>query len=74
LLKCVDRWTLGHFVLGLFLGFAMKHFFYVLIFLVAWELYEVFFRPDVEESPCNRIIDVLVGLLGAFLVSIPLAS
>jgi hypothetical protein len=52
----------------------MKHFFYVLIFLVSWELYEVFFRPDVKESPCNRIIDVLVGLLGAFFVSIPLAS
>jgi hypothetical protein len=47
----------------------MKHFFYVLIFLVAWELYEVFFRPDVKESLCNRVVDVLVGLLGAFITS-----
>jgi hypothetical protein len=51
----------------------MKHFFYVLIFLVAWELYELLFRPDVKESVCNRVVDLLVGLLGAFLSSTPSA-
>ena len=65
--KAVDRWTLGHFCLGLFLGFAMKSLVYVLIFLVAWEFYEVFFRPDVKESLANRLVDLIVGMLGASL-------
>ena len=63
--KAVDRWTLGHFLLGLYLGFSMKSLVYVLAFLVAWEFYEVFFRPDVKESLVNRIIDLVVGLVGA---------
>ena len=65
--KAVDRWTLGHFLLGLFLGFAMKSLVFVLTFLVAWELYEVFFRPDVKESLANRLVDLIVGMLGALL-------
>ena len=69
--NCVDKWTLGHFILGLFLGFTMKHLFYALIFLVAWELYELLFRPDVKESLCNRVVDLLVGALGAFLAATP---
>lgn len=68
--KAVDRWTLGHFLLGLYLGFTMKSLVYVLIFLVAWELYEVFFRPDVKEPLVNRIIDVVVGILGGVLGSL----
>jgi hypothetical protein len=65
--KAVDRWTLGHFLLGLYLGFTMKSLVYVLIFLVAWEFYEVFFRPDVKEALSNRIVDLIVGMLGALL-------
>jgi hypothetical protein len=65
--RAVDKWTLGHFLLGFYLGFAMKSLVYVFIFLVAWELYEVFFRPDVKESLLNRIIDVIVGMFGALL-------
>jgi len=65
--KAVDRWTLGHFLLGLYLGFAMKSLIYVFTFLVAWEFYEVFFRPDVKESLANRLVDLIVGMLGASL-------
>jgi len=65
--KAVDCWTLGHFLLGLFLGFSMKSLVYVLIFLVAWEFYEVFLRPDVKETLSNRIVDLIVGILGASL-------
>ena len=65
--KAVDRWTLGHFLLGLYLGFAMKSLVYVLLFLVAWELYELLFRPDVKETLSNRIVDLIVGMLGASL-------
>jgi hypothetical protein len=69
----VDRWTLGHFILGMFLGWTMKNPFYALIFLAGWEWYEVFFRPDVHESLPNRLIDVLVGFLGVLLASAPAA-
>jgi hypothetical protein len=65
--RAVDKWTLGHFLLGFFLGFAMKSLVYVLVFLVGWELYEVFFRPDVKETLSNRIVDLIVGMLGALL-------
>jgi len=65
--KAVDRWTLGHFLLGLYLGFSMKSLVYVLLFLVAWELYELLFRPDVKETLSNRIVDLIVGMLGASL-------
>jgi hypothetical protein len=65
--KAVDRWTLGHFLLGFFLGFTMKSLVYVLVFLVAWELYELLFRPDVKESLANRLVDLIVGMLGALL-------
>jgi Co/Zn/Cd efflux system component len=65
--KAVDRWTLGHFCLGLFLGFTMKSLVFVLAFLVAWELYELLFRPDVKEALSNRIVDLIVGMLGALL-------
>jgi hypothetical protein len=65
--KAIDKWTLGHFLLGLYLGFAMKSLVYVFVFLVAWEFYEAFFRPDVKESLSNRIVDLIVGMLGALL-------
>jgi hypothetical protein len=65
--RAVDRWTLGHFLLGLYLGFTMKSLVYALAFLVAWELYELLFRPDVKETLSNRIVDLIVGMLGALL-------
>jgi hypothetical protein len=65
--KAVDRWTIGHFLLGFFLGFAMKSLVYVLVFLVGWEFYELLFRPDVKETLSNRIVDLIVGMLGALL-------
>jgi hypothetical protein len=68
----IDRWTIGHFILGLFLGMTMKTLLFALIFLVGWEVYEILFRPDVKESLANRVVDVLVGTLGAFLGSIPI--
>jgi hypothetical protein len=45
----------------------MKSLVYVLAFLVGWELYEIFFRPDVKESLLNRIIDFIVGMSGALI-------
>jgi len=65
--KAVDRWTLGHFLLGLYLGMSGMRLCFAVAFLLAWELYEVLFRTDVEEPTANRVVDVVVGVLGAAL-------
>ena len=67
--KAVDVWTIGHFLLGLFLGATMRSLTFAISFLIIWEIYEWKFRKDVKEKMINRVIDVVVGLIGALIGS-----
>jgi cation transport ATPase len=64
-MPALDKWSIGHFLLGLYLGLSMRSLFWVLLFLIFWEFYEVFFRPDVKEDRLNMLCDVAVGFIGA---------
>jgi hypothetical protein len=77
--KFVDLWSIGHFILGMLLAYAIPFleirfswaFFTALLIMFLWELFEVFAK--IKETMTNRIIDILLGLLG-FLLIIPLFS
>ena len=59
-----DKWSAGHFMLGVFLGFSMRSHVFAIAFIVAWECYEKLFRKDVKESTSNVIADISLGIIG----------
>ena len=72
--KCLDLWSLNHTffgasMAGLFILISVPFWISLLISfiaMVAWEFWEHFRR--IHESLCNKIFDVLTGLLGFFIV------
>jgi hypothetical protein len=66
-MPALDRWSIGHFMLGLYLGFSMRSLLWVALFLIFWEFYEVLLRPDVKEDKLNMLCDILIGLLGSII-------
>ncbi len=68
-----DLWMLVHFVAGLAGGFSNIMFaldrFWVLVLaftlMLAWELGE--FLTGVRESLSNRVVDIVVGMVGVWL-------
>jgi len=68
--KFLDLWSVIHFVCGLVLGsiailfigsFGLA-FLVVFVVMTVWELYE--FKTGIIEEVPNKILDVVVGLIG----------
>ncbi len=66
--KWFDLWSIVHFLSGISIGFAF-HFIQfgglatvvvVFLLLIAYEMWEVIVH--IEETPTNRILDVVVGM------------
>jgi hypothetical protein len=60
----LSGFTLGLFA-GLFLFEKITAFLSVCTFLILWEVGEIIMKID--EAPINRIIDVVVGIIGFFI-------
>ncbi|MDQ5955692.1 MAG: hypothetical protein QG621_696 [Patescibacteria group bacterium] len=66
----LDLWSLVHLLSGVSFGLgisylhfgALPSFLLVLVLLIAYELWEAMVR--IAEAPTNRLMDVMVGLLG----------
>ena len=76
--RFVDRWTAGHFALGMFLAYVKFPFEGTVVVAVGWELIEpilkerfpaIFPHPQVDSN-ANKVGDVLAVLLGYTLVRI----
>lgn len=70
--KYFDLWSVNHFLAGTLLGgiqflcnFNFVLFFAFSLFLmIAWEVYEIL--AGVQEKWHNRVVDVLLGVVGFF--------
>ena len=56
-----DIWSLGHVLLGLVLGLFMNSIVVALLFIVFWEVNELFWIA--EESRANSIMDITLGFI-----------
>jgi hypothetical protein len=54
-----DIWSLGHVLLGFVLGLFMNSIVVALLFIVFWEVNELFWV--VEENRANSIMDIALG-------------
>jgi len=68
--KALDEWTVGHFALGVYLGFFMRTIWAGAVFLIYWELHELLFYKEVKESVANRFVDLVVGIIGLIVGSL----
>ena len=68
--KYIDLWSVNHTLAGCLLG-ALTFFFRIdfifgfavsILLMVGWEIYEIIYK--VEETPYDRISDVVTGVLG----------
>jgi ABC-type nickel/cobalt efflux system permease component RcnA len=59
--KAFDRWSIGHAILGFTLGLFMNSITIALLFLVAWEVNELYW--EINEERANSIMDILIGFI-----------
>lgn len=68
--KWLDLWSVVHVLSGMSFGFGMHLFPWepsasvviVLVLLIAYEMFEVI--AEIEETPTNRFMDVVTGMVG----------
>lgn len=63
----IDWWSLVHFLSGAALGALCFDFWTTLKILIWWEIIEPDIWPGWNESLINRIMDVIIGMLGWYL-------
>eukprot|EP01083_Nonionella_stella_P021636 59949_1 len=62
-----DAWTLNHFFFGIISGY-MWPCLWMLIIAIGWEVIELFVYGAGDEVPLNAIIDVVVAIVGWWIV------